>query len=197
MAAADYYFVDRWRVRGAIEEVSDIIGAKGTDLPRWWPSTYSDAVELEAGEPDGTGAVFTIRGRGWLPYALHLQFTGIASNRPNGFTLAVDGDLEGTGEWTFVQDGDYADITFDWRVRVNKAGVRQLSPLLKPIFRSNHHWTMVQGERSLEIELARRHGIPTELPPGPFRLPLRRLAAPVAGLGAVVIIGWRRLRKGA
>lgn len=195
MAAADYHFVDRWRVQGTIEEVSDIIGAKGTDLPRWWPSTYSDAVELEAGEPGGTGSVFTIRGRGWLPYALHLRFTGVEANRPHGFTLAVAGDLEGTGEWTFVQDGEYVDITFDWRVRVNKAGVRQLSPLLKPVFRSNHRWTMVQGERSLAIELARRHGEPSELPPGPFRLPPRRLVARVASLGAVVFVGWRWFRR--
>ena len=53
MAAADYHFVDRWRVKATIEEVADIIGAKGTDLPRWWPSTYSDAIELEPGDADG------------------------------------------------------------------------------------------------------------------------------------------------
>jgi hypothetical protein len=28
---------------------------------------------------------------------------------------------------------------------------------MKPIFAANHHWAMDQGERSLKLELARRH----------------------------------------
>lgn len=194
MAAADYHFVDRWRVKATIEEVADIIGASGTDLPRWWPSTYSNAIELDPGDDAGIGNIFTIRGRGWLPYSLRLRFTVLESNKPHGFVLAVAGDLEGTGEWTFVQDGEFADITFDWRVRVNKAGVRQLSPLLKPLFRSNHHWTMVQGERSLEIELMRRAGWRTNPPPGPYRPPWKPFAAGAIGL-STLLFGLRKARR--
>jgi hypothetical protein len=33
---------------------------------------------------------------------------------------------------------------------VNKAGVRQLTPVLRPLFRSNHAWTMRRGLAAAE-----------------------------------------------
>jgi hypothetical protein len=160
MGARDYHFIDRWRVKATVDEVYDVVAGPGTDLPRWWPTVYSDARELAKGGERDVGAVFSVRGRGWMPYRLKLTFTKTADNRPDGYTLAVAGDLEGTGEWSFVQDGEWVDVTFDWRVRANKAGVRQLSPLLKPLFRSNHRWSMREGEKALRTELRRRRAGP-------------------------------------
>jgi hypothetical protein len=47
-------------------------------------------------------------------------------------------------------------VTYDWTIRANKPIIDKLSFLLKPIFRSNHNWTMKRGEESLKIELLRR-----------------------------------------
>ena len=37
------------------------------------------------------------------------------------------GDLEGRGVWTFAQDGDFVDVTYDWTIRANKPIVEKLS----------------------------------------------------------------------
>jgi hypothetical protein len=95
--------------------------------------------------------------KGFLPYTLRITFETMESRYPNGITLKASGDLEGVGIWSFVQNGPYVDVTYDWRVKANKPVVRFLSFLLKPVFAANHRWTMARGEESLKLELARRH----------------------------------------
>lgn len=155
MASNDYQFVTHWRVRATLDEVAAVLG-QARDLPRWWPSVYLDVRELEAGGPDGLGKVVSLYTKGWLPYTLHWQFQVVEARSPRGFTLEAWGDLTGRGVWTFAQDGDWVDITYDWRVRGDKPLFRYASLLLKPLFAANHHWAMRQGERSLKLELARR-----------------------------------------
>ena len=41
---------------------------------------------------------------------------------------------------------------------MNKAGVKQLSPVLRPLFRWNHNWTMRRGEESALRVLASDSG---------------------------------------
>jgi hypothetical protein len=48
------------------------------------------------------------------------------------------------------------NVTYDWTIRANKPIIDKLSFLLKPIFRSNHNWTMKRGQESLKLELLRR-----------------------------------------
>jgi hypothetical protein len=73
--------------------------------------------------------------------------------------------------WTFSEDGAFVDVTYDWTIRANKPIIDKLSFLLKPIFRSNHNWTMKRGEESLKLELRRRRALTPEevasLPPPP------------------------------
>ena len=67
----------------------------------------------------------------------------------------------------------FVNVTYDWTIRANKPIIEKLSFLLKPIFRSNHNWTMKRGEESLKLELLRRRAkseeelasIPTAPPP--------------------------------
>ena len=44
-------------------------------------------------------------------------------------------------------------MVLDFRPRVNKAGVRQLTPLLRPVFRSNHGWAMRRGQKRIAERL--------------------------------------------
>lgn len=150
-----YHFTTQWRIPATIEEVADILG-DADDLPRWWPSVYLDVQTVEQGDENGIGKVVALHTKGWLPYTLHWSFRVVESDRPNGFALEAFGDFVGTGRWTFVQDDDIADITYDWKIRADKPLLRYLSPLLKPLFRWNHEWAMRQGEISLRRELARR-----------------------------------------
>src|SRR6266404_1425617 len=63
---------------------------------------------------------------------------------------------------TFEPDGPFVNVTYDWTIRANKPIIEKLSFLLKPIFRSNHNWTMKRGGESLRLELMRRRAKTTE-----------------------------------
>jgi hypothetical protein len=178
MAANDYVFRNTWRVRGDIDEVRSII-ADGADYPRWWPAFCLDARELEPGDQRGVGRRVAVHAKGWLPYTLRWTYRTLEPAADDQARVEVRGNLNGNGTWTFRQDGLDAVAELLWEVSAEQPFVRALSGLLKPIFRSNHYWAMRRGERSLRLELARRHAtseaeraaVPS--PPGPA-FPARR-----------------------
>jgi hypothetical protein len=155
MPTNDYHFIDRWQVQASVEEVADIL-EDALSLSRWWPSVYFEMQELEPGGEHGIGKLISLRAGGWLPYTLRINFRTVESRYPYGFSMDATGDLEGKGVWTLEQEGSFVNVTYDWTIRANKPIVDKLSFLLKPIFRSNHNWTMRRGEESLKLELLRR-----------------------------------------
>lgn len=168
----DYRFVDCWRVEGTVAEVFEIL-EDTESLGHWWSSVYFDVQLLEPSREDGTGRRISLKATGWLPYILKIEFI-TTEKREDGFTVKATGELEGVGIWHFEQDGDFVNVTFDWTVIANKPIIEKLSFLLKPIFRSNHNWTMRRGEESLKLELLRRRAKTEEAlekispPPKPF-----------------------------
>jgi hypothetical protein len=196
MPTNDYHFITRWRLEGTIEEIAHIL-ADAPSLTRWWPSVYLEVHELDPGDERGLGKVIDLYTKGWLPYTLRWQFR-VSEIASNGFTLQASGDFVGRGIWTFAQDGDWVIVTYDWKIQADKPLLRRLSFLMKPIFAANHHWAMDQGERSLKLELARRHAAtPEELaripaPPGPTTsspLPL------LLGFAAALALAYALLRR--
>jgi len=155
MTTNDYHFVDRWRVEGDIKEVADIL-EDALSLPQWWGSVYFEVKEIEPGGEHGIGKLISLRAGGWLPYTLRINFRTVESRYPHGFSMDATGDLEGKGIWTFEPHGPFVNVTYDWTIRANKPIIEKLSFLLKPIFRSNHNWTMKRGEESLKLEVMRR-----------------------------------------
>lgn len=151
----DYHFITHWRMPATIDEVSTILG-DAEDLVRWWPSVYLKVEEVESGDEDGVGKVVTLHTKGWLPYTLKWSFRVTESNAPHGFALEAWGDFVGRGIWSFEQDGAFANVTYDWKIRADKPLLRLFSPILKPLFSWNHHWAMRQGEESLLREIKRR-----------------------------------------
>jgi uncharacterized protein YndB with AHSA1/START domain len=172
VASNDYEFVTHWRIEGTVEEVFDVLDDPA-QLARWWPAVYLETELLESGDERHVGRVVRMFSKGWLPYTIRWQLTVTASQRPDGFSIAAAGDFDGTGVWTFRQDGSFVDVTFDWRIKAENPLLRYLSPVMKPIFAANHRWAMARGEESLNLELARRRATtPAErdhvpAPPGP------------------------------
>jgi hypothetical protein len=199
MSSNEYHFITHWRVQAPINEVFDIL-ADGPDLVRWWPSVYLDVQELEPGDAEtAVGKIISLYTKGWLPYTLRWQFRITESNKPYGFSLEAWGDFAGRGIWTLEQDGDWTNVTYDWKIRADKPLLRTFSPLLKPLFSANHHWAMQKGEESLKLELLRRHAAtPAERatipppPPATFQNANKLLAA---GGAALVSIGVYTLIK--
>jgi hypothetical protein len=194
MPSSDYHFITHWRIKSTLEEISQIIG-NAPDLVRWWSSVYLDVQELEAGDEQGIGKVVSVYTKGWLPYTLRWQFRVTESRYPHGFTLQAWGDFDGRGIWTFEQDGEWVNVTYDWKIRADKPLLRILSPVFKPIFSANHHWAMTKGEESLKLELARRRAATPQAqalvlappPPTTNTVPFPWAAMVVALVGAVFI----------
>ena len=150
---AAYVFVDRWFVPAPIGDVYDAIGAP-LDYPKWWGDVFP-----ETGGDDGPprpGRRNTITARGFLPYKLHFVTEVTEADRPRTIVLRLEGDFEGGGAWTFEEAEGGTRATLDWRPVVNKAGVKRLTPVLRPLFRANHNWTMRRGERHIADYLASR-----------------------------------------
>lgn len=176
MATNEYHFITHWRVKSSVEEITEIL-RNGRDLVRWWPSVYLDVQQVEAGNEQSVGTVMQLYTKGWLPYTLKWSSRVIEARHPYGFTLEASGDFVGRGIWTFEADGDWVNITYDWKIAANKPLLRLFSPIMKPFFAANHIWAMKKGEESLELELQRRHATSPEeraripAPPGStFRL---------------------------
>jgi hypothetical protein len=194
MPSNDYHFITHWRVKSTTAEISQILSS-APDLARWWPSVYLDVQELEPGDKQGLGKVIDLYTKGWLPYTLRWQFRVTENPYPHGFSLEAWGDFEGRGVWTFAQDGEWVNITYDWQIRADKPLLKYLSFLMKRIFSANHHWAMAKGEESLKLELARRHAataqeralVPLPPPPTTIATSLPYLGAGVALVGLVYL----------
>ena len=173
-----YHFLTRWRVVAATEEVYDIL-SQPVDYPRWWPSVYLAVREL-------TPSRVRLHTKGWLPYTLTWEAVTVEKRPPNLLAIRALGDFEGRGIWSILQDGEFTDITFDWKLTADKPLLRYLSFALRPAFEANHRWAMEQGLRSLELELARGRARTVEEmnsiapAPAPHVFPMRQVAAGAA-----------------
>lgn len=193
----EYHFITHWRVESTREEVSHLLG-EGADFPRWWPSVYLDVREMEHGDEYGVGRVIDLYTKGWLPYTLRWRARSTESRYPHGFTIEATGDFVGRGIWTFVQDGNFVDVTYDWKLRADKPLLRYGSFLFKPFFAANHRWAMARGEESLKPELARLHSDSAQqrelipAPPGPTSF--RAATVTLGGVAALAVLALIMLR---
>jgi len=159
--SAEYKFFTRWRLRGTVKEISDVL-SEPLELARWWPSVYLEVIELEPGDPvSHVGRKIDLYTKGWLPYTLRWNFV-VTESRPEGFSLTADGDFVGTGVWQFTQDDEMVDVTYDWRISAERPLLKYGSLVMRPIFAANHRWAMAQGLESLELELRRRRATTDE-----------------------------------
>ena len=154
-ASNEYYFFSKWRVKGTVKEVADIMNDL-TTLPVWWPSVYLELKELKSGDANGVGRRLAVLTKGWLPYTIRWEFEVTESRYPYGSVIKAFGDFDGRGEWDFEQVADYVEMSYDWRLKGEKPLFRTMSFLLKPLFSANHRWAMARGEESLKLELIRR-----------------------------------------
>jgi hypothetical protein len=189
--SSDYTFLSHWRIEGTCGEVADVLGDP-LELTRWWPAVYLDVRELRPPDERGLGRRVALVTKGWLPYTIRWEFEVVGSDYPNGFTIVATGDFNGRGVWTFEQDGPFVDVTYDWRLRVEKPLLKNLSFLLKPIFEANHRWAMKQGEQSLFLELLRRRASSEDArsrippPPGPVTYAGVAIVAGAVAIGATL-----------
>jgi uncharacterized protein YndB with AHSA1/START domain len=146
-----YRFLDRWTIPAPIEQVYDVIGDPlGYD--RWW----TDFVLRSSGDagPPRPGKRNELLVKAYLPYKVNFGLEVIEAVPPQRIFSRLSKDFDGTGLWTLQETGEGTEATLDWRPAVNHALIKYLTPVLRPLFRSNHNWAMRRGERQLRQFLA-------------------------------------------
>ena len=144
--AAEYVFVDEWDVAAPRERVFDAL-ADARTYPDWWTPIYK---EVRGDGPPEVGRTTTQRFSAKLPYTLETRSTIVAMNRPDSFEVDVVGDLRGHGTWTFEERDGRVHVRFDWRVFADRALLRFLTPVLRPLFRWNHNVAIKSAMANLE-----------------------------------------------
>ena len=142
----EYVFIEEWDVEASQERVFDALSDART-YPEWWTPIYR---QVEAvGEPQ-VGTVSTQRFKAKLPYTLSTKSKIVRMERPHEFEVEVEGDLRGRGIWTLTPTNGKVHVRFDWRVFADRALLRYLTPVLRPLFRWNHNEAIKSAMRNLE-----------------------------------------------
>jgi uncharacterized protein YndB with AHSA1/START domain len=144
--AAEYVFVDEWDVDAPQQAVFDAL-ADARTYPTWWRPTYR---EVEADGPPAVGCSSRHKFKAKLPYTLSTVSTIVRLDPPSAFEVEVDGDLRGHGVWTLTTTSDKVHVRFDWRVHADRALLRILTPVLRPLFRWNHNVAIERAMVGLE-----------------------------------------------
>jgi hypothetical protein len=140
-----YRFVTIWRIHAPIDRVFAEIDAIEA-WPSWWSSVR--AVErLADGDVDRIGAAFRLTFRGRLPYQLRFDSGLTERVVPTSIVGEATGELEGVGEWTLSEDGEWTAARYVWAIRTTASWMNLLAPLpfVDEIFRLNHHAVMRRG----------------------------------------------------
>lgn len=158
MAVIRYQFRDTWRIPFPIKDVWDIL-ADPLRYPVWWRGVYLSARAVSGGGKPEAGAQTAVVVKGWLPYKLRFTIETLRLERPTLIEIRASGDFKvDRSTWTLRQAEGHTEVVLDWNPIVEKAIIRLFTPVAKPLFRSNHNWTMRRGERQLIEYMAQRKG---------------------------------------
>jgi uncharacterized protein YndB with AHSA1/START domain len=150
---AAYQFLDHWVIPHPIEKVYATVG-EPLSYPRWWSDVFVDATGDPG--PPAPGKKVSVVARGFLPYKLRFTLETIEVEEPTRIKSLLHGDFEGSGEWHLREEDGTTIAELDWRPLVNKSLIKTLTPVLRPVFRANHNWTMKRGQERILTYLAER-----------------------------------------
>ena len=145
--ASEYVFLDEWDVDAPVEEVFNAL-ADASTYPEWWKPVY---IEVETDGPPEVGRRSEQHFKGRLPYTLRTTSEIVRCEPPRELEVSVIGDLTGRGVWTLSDEpGGKVHVRFDWRVIADRPVLRYLTPILRPVFRWNHNWSVKRAIEGLE-----------------------------------------------
>ena len=151
--ASEYLFIDEWDVAAPQEAVFEAL-ADASTYPQWWKPVY---IEVDVDGPPEVGRTSRQRFKGRLPYTLKTTSEIVRYEPPSEFEVSVVGDLTGRGVWKLTPGDGSVHIHFDWRVIADRPLLRYLTPVLRPVFRWNHNWSIARAREGLE-PYAKRSG---------------------------------------
>lgn len=139
--ARQYNLSTQWLVPRALTDVWQVMeyALQSDDPFGWW-----SAVEVVSHR----GAAIDLVTRSPIGYSLHFTIADLQLTAPTSMRFTSAGDLEGDAELVFVARGEHqTELTIHWRVTATQRWMQRTEPLLRPVFRAAHWWTMRTGEQ--------------------------------------------------
>ncbi len=146
---ATYAFVTYWTVDAPLEKVWDAI-FESEKWPLWWRGVKQVRTIKPGSPPYKMGSVTRSVWKSLLPYRLIFNMTVTRVDYFKRIESSAMGELEGTGIWTFSQQGTCTLVQYDWNVRTTELWMNLLAPIARPFFRWNHDLIMGWGEVGLK-----------------------------------------------
>jgi uncharacterized protein YndB with AHSA1/START domain len=148
-----YRFVTEWRVNAPIDRVFALIEDTRA-WPDWWPSVRS-VERLREGDENLVGVVDRMSFVGKLPYGLAFDMQVTRREPPTSLVGSASGELEGPGDWSLQEDGDWTVVRYLWAPRTTRPWMNLLAPLpfVSEIFALNHHAVMRDGLKGIRRRL--------------------------------------------
>lgn len=145
---AQYKFVDHWYIKAPREEVFRYV-ADARTYPQWWPVYPKVEVlrEVASGQIGGKARLVV---KSALGYTLQLEAETVAIDPPHSIKTIATGQLAGTGEWEFLQEGDTTHAIFTWIVESTHPLLNVLEPIAKPLFAWSHDDASRKGHLGLK-----------------------------------------------
>lgn len=145
---AQYKFIDHWYIKAPRAEVFRYV-ADARTYPQWWP-VYPKVEVLREVEPGQIGGKGRLLVKSALGYTLQLEAETVDIEPPRYIKTVATGQLAGTGEWEFIQEGETTHAIFTWIVESHHWLLNILEPLAKPLFAWSHDDASRKGHLGLK-----------------------------------------------
>ncbi len=143
-----YSFVTRWEVKAPLEKVWDAL-FDSDRWPAWWKGVERVEKIRPASGPHEVGSVRRFTWKSRLPYRLTFDMTITRVEPHSLIESTAEGELQGTGRWTFSSIDGVTAVRYDWNVRPPQPWMNLLAPVARPLFRWNHNVVMGWGLEGL------------------------------------------------
>jgi hypothetical protein len=138
---SSYVFRSEWRLPAPAERVYEVLADVET-YPAWWPQVRrARRIDEVSGE---------LTCRSLLPYdVVFVMRREVQDADALVLRGRMEGDLNGTSQWTVSADGAGSTAVFDEDVTVGSGLLHAAGRLFRPALRFNHDLMMRAGERGL------------------------------------------------
>jgi hypothetical protein len=145
---AEYKFVDHWYIKAPIDVVYQHIADPRT-YPQWWP-VYSHVKVIKDVPFPHIGGRANLLVNSFLGYKLNIEVETTRADPPKYLMTVSEGNLEGSGEWIFTQEGETTHAQWTWIVHSNHRLLNLLEPVAKPLFAYSHTNASEKGHQGLK-----------------------------------------------
>lgn len=146
-----YSFVTNWGLKASQQDVWDAI-YNSLEWPQWWRGVHS-VFEVQKNDANGINGIRIYIWIFFLPYKLKFSMQLTEKEQLKKLKGVAFGELEGTGEWTFIQHDGIVHVQYNWNIITTKKWMNTFAFLLKPVFKFNHNVVMHWGGKGLAKKL--------------------------------------------